>query len=77
MRTLPTLIGTTYGRCVMRDTAFATAVPAVSSIAIGNSGPSTNAITLTIIHAATAGTYVFSEWDMNATSANLGVSSEL
>ena len=77
MRAYPSLYGTTYGRCVFRDTAFGVAVPSVSSISINASGPSFNAITLVIVHGSAAGTYVFSEWDMYATSANLGLSAEL
>ena len=77
MRAYPSLYGATYGRCVFRDTAFGVVVPSVSSISLNTSGPSFNAITLVIVHGSAAGTYVFSEWDMYATSVSLGLSAEL
>jgi hypothetical protein len=77
MRVLPSLYGATYGRCVLRDTAFNVIAAGVSSIALNSSGPSFNAITLVIVHGSVTGTYVFCEWDMLGTWVSLGLSAEL
>lgn len=77
MRSLPTLVGSNFGRSVFRDTAFNVSGIANSGISISSSGPSNNWITLVITHGAIAGTFVFAEWDLLNTTTNLGLSAEL
>jgi hypothetical protein len=77
MRTLPSLVGSNFGRSVFRDTSFNVAAGANSAISINSSGPTNNWITLIINHGAVAGTYVFAEWDLLNTTTNLGLSAEL
>jgi len=77
MRIYPSIVGTSYGRCVFRDTSFGLTTASVSSIITNTSGPSNNAVTIVITHSSVSGTYVYSEWDMNATNASLGLSAEL
>ena len=77
MRIYPSIVGTSYGRCVFRDTSFGLTVASVSSIVTNTSGPSNNAVTIVITHDSVSGTYVYSEWDMNATNTSLGLSAEL
>jgi hypothetical protein len=78
LRSSPSIIGTNYGRCVFRDTAFNVLGAAVSGISLNTSGgPSLNAITLILTHSSVAGTYVFSEWDTLNTTTNIGLQAEI
>lgn len=77
LRAVPTLYGSSLGRCVFRDTSFGVGVGTVSAITFNTSGPSLNAITLIITHGSVGGSSVYAEWDLNNTPALIGFSAEL
>jgi hypothetical protein len=77
LRTLPTLVGSQFGRLVLRDGNFTlVAVPGVTGIAVSNNGPSLSAITLVITHSSASG-MTYAEWDRNGATENLGLNAEL
>jgi hypothetical protein len=77
LRSAPAVVGTTLGRVVGRDTAFGVTSASVTGISLNAGGPSLNAVTLVIGHGAIAGSYVYFEWDLLNTTANLALNSEL